>query len=138
MLSRIFPSALILGHLAFGVAPANAQISNSQLVQPSSLEVIDAAQTTLEAIEPAIVNFQATEPFSVMALPPVPNGFSDPVGTQRIGYVSHNGNEVPHGNSLPINEINSVDIGVRMRVERPHAYPPGRYTYTVLLTVTPL
>jgi hypothetical protein len=116
---------------------AHGQISSSQLVQPASLEVLDTMQTTLEAIEPAILNLQVTEPFSIVATPPVPNGFSDPAGTVRTGFLIYNGDEVTHGNALQVNQIGSVDIGVRMRVSRPQSYPPGRYIYNVLLTVTP-
>lgn len=137
MLCRFTPLAIILG-LAVSTTPTQAQIAHSQVLKTVPLEIVDPGQTTLEALEPAIVNLQVTEPFSIMALPPVPNGFIDPSGTQHTGYVSHNNNEVPHGQNLQIMETSSVDIGVRMRVERPNAYPPGRYTYTVFLTVTPL
>ena len=138
VLLRMLPSVLVGGLVAFGSAPAHAQIINSHLVDLSPLEIVDVGQTTLEAIAPAIVNLQVSEPFIIMATPPTPAGFTDPVGTQHTGYVSHYGNEVVHGNPLLISETGSVDIGVRMRVERPQAYPPGRYTYTVRLTVTPL
>ena len=132
-------NSVALGTALLGLAasPTQAQISSYEVIQPSSLEIVDPAQTTFEAITPAIINLQVTEPFSITATAPVPDGFSDPPGTRHIGYVSHNNTEVTHGNALLINETSSVDIGVRMRVARPYPYWPGNYTYRVLLTITP-
>lgn len=92
--------------------------------------------STFEATVPATVTLNTTAPILVTVSPPVPVGISDPSGTQYTGFLKYNATEVTNGQPLAINSSGSVDLGVRMKVVRPSAFPPGDYTYKVTVTVT--
>ena len=73
---------------------------------------------------------------NVQVSAPVPVGFNDPDGTQYTGYLQYDGTEVEDETTVGINQIGSVDVGVRMKVVRPQAFTPGDYTYRVKLSIT--
>lgn len=91
---------------------------------------------TFEAIDPTIVRINTTGPINVQVSKPSPVDFSDPQGTQYTGYLRYSGKEVEDDTPVAINQTGNVDLGVRMKVLRPQAFPPGDYTYRVTLSIT--
>lgn len=146
---KLLPSVLISLSTIFISPKVIAQSTNVEfdgVVSPvTSFEFIDQPAATLnsssglnifEAIDPTIVRINTTEPINAQVSAPVPIGLSDPNGTQYTGYLEYNGTEVQQDTPVSINQIGSVDVGVRMKVVRPQAFTPGNYTYRVRLSVT--
>lgn len=90
---------------------------------------------TFEAIDPTIVRINTTTPVNVKVSAPNPVGFTEPQGTQYIGFLKYNGTEVQQETPVNITQIGNIDLGVRMKVVRPQAFSPGNYTYRVQLTI---
>lgn len=111
-------------------------VANIQAIQNAPLEIA-TPYTTLSSAQPAVVTLQINEPASLSVSAPLPNGFNDPVGTQRNSLLRYDGESAAAGDSLFVNFTGTIDVEVDMQVIRPQPYSPGIYRYDVLLTITP-
>ncbi|MGB3650572.1 MAG: hypothetical protein WBA41_05085 [Rivularia sp. (in: cyanobacteria)] len=146
---KLIPSILIGLSTVFISSKVLAESTNvefSGAVSPvTSIEYLDQPPATLnggfssdtfEAIDPTILRLNTTAPINVQVAAPVPVDLTDPDGTQYTGYLQYDGGEVEHDTPVSISETGEVDLGVRMKVVRPQAFPAGEYTYMVRLSIT--
>ncbi|MEM7063607.1 MAG: hypothetical protein AAF572_10640 [Cyanobacteria bacterium P01_B01_bin.77] len=118
------------------MSATHAQVATIQSVESFLLE-IETPYTTFSSPQPAVLSLQINSPASLVVSPPVPNGFSDPGGTEYSSFIRYNNAQTPHNTALSINTIGTVDIEVGLQVVRPQAYSVGNYSYDVLLTIAP-
>ncbi|WP_190756407.1 hypothetical protein [Nostoc sp. FACHB-145] len=104
---------------------------------PVNLSPSGNSLNIIEVIDPIMVRVNTNSPLNVKVSAPSPVDFVDPPETQYTGFLSYNGTEVQQESIVNITQRGNVDLGVRIKVVRPQAFPAGNYTYRLQLTMIP-
>ncbi|MBV6627340.1 MAG: hypothetical protein KI793_31105 [Rivularia sp. (in: Bacteria)] len=134
-------SGLLLASFTNFIPTAFAQVKFSN-ISPGTINTSGGDYKVLESVVPGNIDVNVppdtTAQITVLS-PSFANGASqDPQGTQKIGFLEFGSNKLrSDGNNntatLPTGDTN-LEVG--LRVERPIAFTPGNYNYSVNLSVT--
>lgn len=126
-----------------GTVPVQATFSSPVFgtAEPTISGSSVGISTQLESQTPATVGVQSSTPATITVSPPqfVSGPTNDPPGTTYIGFLNFGSTSVRSdvGGGIAALPAGSTDLEVSMLVERPDSFPPGTYTYAVILTITP-
>ncbi|MCC5658126.1 hypothetical protein LC608_14230 [Nostoc sp. XA010] len=114
-------------------------------VLPGTLEPTGTEMKVLQSLTPVtlIVNVPENRNAQITILPPTSasSPSEDPNGTTRVGFLKFGSTNLRSDNSDNTKNIANLPTGntvleVGMRVQRPVAFSPGTYNYSLNLSVT--
>lgn len=133
---------LLLTSLTNFIPTALAEVKFSN-VSPGVIEARGGNYKVLESVVPANINVNVPSNTTAQITVLSPNLISapseDPSGTKKIGTLKFGSNNLSsNGNNntatLPPGDTTNLEVG--LRVQRPVAFTPGIYNYSVNLSVT--